>query len=607
PFREKIAVEMVGQEVTYQAFDEDRGSDEARQAEAADEAMLRAFEFIPAEFPFRSLTNAVSTQDIVGYYDYGRHALFIVKGAESHREEVEATCVHELQHALQDQHFGAMWSRHEDAMNESPDDAVAMAALSEGEARWVETAWNYRRMDRDLAAEPPPARYFMSWLAATATWVGGVKIPVILQQREQFPYAYGPLFVHALRSLGSWMPVESAWRRPPRTTLEVMAPARYLRGQVDPWRLRFPKRLGPRTSEGTLGAFHLQVLLNTRLGTSPAHNALALRWDGDRFAVTGPGELLWQSRWESPQAAARAEKLLRKAYPTDYVERRGSAVLLVRGRPALRAIGWEASAWRASRMPDVPDPEIAEPPGQPSLDHVSAARALKTGAQKREEKQPTAALPWLKRATEAAPRNADAWFERGNAHSDLGQYADAIACYSRCLKRNPRDADALYNRGLAYQEMDRFEPALRDFEAVLRRQPKEPDAMLARAECLASLGRNAEALVAYGQASTRKPLDGTATRDLAYVLDALGRPSEARTAASKAVQFAPEDLNARLLRARLAMKAGDLLAAERDYTFAVQAHDPDDDDYSEYVGRARLRLRAGRPLEALRDVREALR
>jgi len=47
-------------------------------------------------------------------------------------------------------------------------------------------------------------------------------------------------------------------------------------------------------------------------------------------------------------------------------------------------------------------------------------------------------------------KDAKAYFNRGNAYADKGQYDQAIPDYTKALEINPKDGKAYYNRAYAY-------------------------------------------------------------------------------------------------------------------------------------------------------------
>ena len=56
------------------------------------------------------------------------------------------------------------------------------------------------------------------------------------------------------------------------------------------------------------------------------------------------------------------------------------------------------------------------------------------------------------KAIELDPKDANAYYNRGLAKSELKQYKEAIADYDKAIELNPKDAAAYYNRGVGKKE-----------------------------------------------------------------------------------------------------------------------------------------------------------
>ena len=55
------------------------------------------------------------------------------------------------------------------------------------------------------------------------------------------------------------------------------------------------------------------------------------------------------------------------------------------------------------------------------------------------------------KAIEFDPKDAKAYFIRGNAKSDLSDYPGAISDYSKAIEFDPKDAKAYFNREMLNQ------------------------------------------------------------------------------------------------------------------------------------------------------------
>ncbi|MEC4895018.1 MAG: tetratricopeptide repeat protein, partial [Oscillatoria sp. PMC 1050.18] len=67
-------------------------------------------------------------------------------------------------------------------------------------------------------------------------------------------------------------------------------------------------------------------------------------------------------------------------------------------------------------------------------------------------------------ALQINPKDADAYYNRGNAKFDQGNLDGAIADYNQALQINPKDADAYYNRGVAKRNQGDIKGAREDYQ-----------------------------------------------------------------------------------------------------------------------------------------------
>lgn len=79
-----------------------------------------------------------------------------------------------------------------------------------------------------------------------------------------------------------------------------------------------------------------------------------------------------------------------------------------------------------------------------------------------------------RRATEADPQYALAFFDLGNVLDEMQQLNDAITAYSRAIQLVPSYADAHYNLALAFERQGERRRALRHWMAYVRLDPMGP-------------------------------------------------------------------------------------------------------------------------------------
>ncbi len=70
---------------------------------------------------------------------------------------------------------------------------------------------------------------------------------------------------------------------------------------------------------------------------------------------------------------------------------------------------------------------------------------------------------------------------------------EAIAEYDEAIRRNPMSRLAYYHRGTAYLDLGQYQPARNDYSEAIRVSTRDAEVYAARAFCYALLGRNGEA------------------------------------------------------------------------------------------------------------------
>ncbi|MEM9174436.1 MAG: insulinase family protein [Myxococcota bacterium] len=194
---------------------------------------------------------------LAGYYSPDERRLVVMAG----RSETfsSGTLLHEIVHALQDQHFG-LAELHRQA--ETLDAKRALAALIEGEAM--------------LAVADLMQYDFLSHATLFRSH------PVDRERfGKVFRYAEGMRFVTALRDSGGWARVDEAWRAPPNRTVEVMQPALWIRSAMSGTE-------HAHEAPAAYGAYTLCLLLGDDPTSQPHARALAGSLVGDQLTGAGP-------------------------------------------------------------------------------------------------------------------------------------------------------------------------------------------------------------------------------------------------------------------------------------------------------------------------------
>ncbi|WP_428264757.1 hypothetical protein [Haliangium sp.] len=370
--------------------------------ELAAEAMgLERLGLIPPGIDFKSLVVDLLTDQIAGFYDPIVGQLYIAGWQD---EMLGAggdamLMAHELDHALQDQHFDLRAfltpNRH------NGDAGAARQALVEGDGTALMLEYQM-----SLLGLPPPWQRGSGILdamgpqMAAAMATGKIaQAPLVLRESLVFPYLDGLRFVAYFRKTHDWDRIDAIFRKPPLSTEHILHPERYLRYErPDVVRaVPLPALAGhERVYHNVSGELGLAVLLRQHLleprtgGSRPDPAAVkALRakidlaaagWGGDRLVVYAPkagGDggvvAISYSVWDHPAdameffdaltdampslargpAVAVADTRLHYRDPTGahvVAERHGDAVVLVVGADEAQVTPLMAQIWRRWRV-----------------------------------------------------------------------------------------------------------------------------------------------------------------------------------------------------------------------------------------------------------------
>ena len=259
-----------------------------------DEALLVTLGVLAPNVDLRDEYAQFVGGQVAGYYDPKTGEMVILGNADQPLDETELTTLaHELEHALADQALGI--PKAAEASNAQGSDAqLAATALVEGDATFTMTDFQLQ----SLGANGLPD--------LTSPDLGGQlqaleQAPHFLSAELLFPYTEGLRFVCDLKSNGGWDAVDRAYKRPPRTTAQVMFPSRYTSNERAA-RPPAPDQPGPqwrRVRTETIGAADLMFLFEAPGGDTDralsdargragawAGGTLTQWQDGDKHAVT---------------------------------------------------------------------------------------------------------------------------------------------------------------------------------------------------------------------------------------------------------------------------------------------------------------------------------
>lgn len=118
---------------------------------------------------------------------------------------------------------------------------------------------------------------------------------------------------------------------------------------------------------------------------------------------------------------------------------------------------------------------------------------------------PLKAVEYLNNALKLQPRDAEAYYNRGVAYDNLGQYKNAIKDYNQAIGLNPDYAEAYSNRGTIHNTTGKYQQAIEDFSEAIRLKPDDAEAFLGRGFAYDKLGQSQQAIGNYSQAIGLNP------------------------------------------------------------------------------------------------------
>ncbi len=278
--------------------------------------------FLPPDYDYLNQVIALYTEQLGGYYDPEKKQYVMAAWMPAVIQMPIA--VHELTHALQDQHFNL--EKLIDQEHESSDTVLAHTALIEGDATAVMLDYTRRLNGQPSIAKDESVSLFLIQNVSGAMLSPTLRqAPSAIQASMLFPYVSGLNFAHVLLRKGGYRQLDRAFARPPDTTAEILHPDKYLSGKTHFIKVENPLPLDKEVLKSekpvytdTVGEFFISTLLGTWL---PAHEAsrAASAWRGDRAALyekkDGSGEiLLWDTRWASEEDSRKFLDNLKRAY-----------------------------------------------------------------------------------------------------------------------------------------------------------------------------------------------------------------------------------------------------------------------------------------------------
>lgn len=284
---------------------------------ARDQEALRILGVLDGDLDLATFYADLLAEQVVGFYDSESKEMVIQTSPDGLTEYNKLIIVHELTHALTDQHFefGPLTGELFDA--EEYDALSALSSLIEGDATYVE----------GLYVQSLPADALLEILAEFDSVDSPIfdMAPYYLQETLLAPYIEGLDFVTTQYESAGWSAVDLAYRVPPATTEQILHPKAYLRGE-SPMALVLgglipePYVVG---EESVWGESNLRSLLGSVLLPGPL-NAAVEGWGGDSYRILWDGtraifqmHYLGDTPTDSDEFALAFASYLEAAVPAD--------------------------------------------------------------------------------------------------------------------------------------------------------------------------------------------------------------------------------------------------------------------------------------------------
>ncbi len=284
-----------------------------------EELALKKLGFVPQDFDLKKTTIELMTEQAAAFYDYRAKKMVLMADGGGMTEEM--ALVHELSHALADQHYNL--EKFLKKAKESDDGSLARMAVMEGQATWIMSEFMARRMGQSLTQSDS----LIDMMAGMAGGSGGSfpvfdQAPLYMRDSLIFPYVQGMRFQQRIvRALGKKGFAE-VFERAPDSTREIFHPEIYLdrlRSKADlpadpPLPTFKNAKDWKRVTDGASGEFDHQVWIKQY---APSEKGLESEWRRAFYAIweqkgTRHTALTYVSQWSSPEAARRFFAAYRK-------------------------------------------------------------------------------------------------------------------------------------------------------------------------------------------------------------------------------------------------------------------------------------------------------
>jgi hypothetical protein len=256
--------------------------------------------FTNGDIALKPLRKKIILENVGGMYNEKTKELLAVEEFRNLDMLNTPALVHELRHAIQDQHFHLAKLLGE--YSDYDDRRLAVLAAVEGDATLVMI--RQFGVDPEVIGEAFSVENILAFsaLSGASTLAGA---PAIVKYQLLMPYLDGFKFSLEILKKRKWQGLNQVLNRPPQSSEQILHPEKYL-ALEKPVAVHIGYRPAPGqlASSGVIGEYFLNVLL---AGSAEISDA-ASGWGGDFYAVYrngGSTMLLWEAQWDTPGDCSR--------------------------------------------------------------------------------------------------------------------------------------------------------------------------------------------------------------------------------------------------------------------------------------------------------------
>jgi len=200
-------------------------------------------------------------------------------------------------------------------------------------------------------------------------------------------------------------------------------------------------------------------------------------------------------------------------------------------------------------------------------------------------------------------RVAVAYYNRGFAYDDRGDYQKAIKDYNTAISIDPKSVISYNNRGAAYIKIGNHQEAIKDYSMAISLNSKYAEAYNNRGFAYSSLDNHQEAIKDYSMAISLNSKYAKAYNNRGNAYVSLGSYQEAIKDYSMAISLNSKYAKAYNNRGNAYVSLGSYQEAIKDYSMAISI----DPWYAEaYYNRGDVYINSGKHQEALEDFNMAI-